>query len=40
MFDQRNHGKIKNAKIQAWQTELGMFSCEVKHTLVHEKRKC
>ena len=25
MFDQRNRGKIKNSKIQAWQAELGMF---------------
>ena len=31
MFDQRNRGKIKNSKIQAWRAELGMFSYEVKH---------
>jgi len=31
MFDQRNHGKIKNSKIQAWRAELGMFAYEVKH---------
>jgi len=31
IFDQRNRGKIKNAKIQAWRAELGMFSNEVKH---------
>jgi len=30
MFDRRNRGKIKNAKIQAWRAELGMFSYEVK----------
>ena len=29
MFDQRNRGKIKNAKIQAWRAELGMFSYDV-----------
>ena len=31
MFDQRNRGKIKNSKIQAWRAELGMFGYEVKH---------
>ena len=31
MFDQRNRGKIRNSKIQAWRAELGMFSYEVKH---------
>ena len=31
MFDQANRGKIKNAKIQAWRTELGMFSYKVIH---------
>jgi len=31
MFDQRNRGKIKNSKIQAWRAEMGMFSYEVKH---------
>ena len=31
MFDQRNRGKIKNSKIQAWRAELGMFAYEVKH---------
>ena len=31
MFDQRNRGKIKNSKIQAWRAELGMFVYEVKH---------
>ena len=31
MFDQRNRGKIKNSKIQAWRAELGMFSYEVMH---------
>ena len=31
MFDQRNRGKIKNSKIQAWRAELGMFPYEVKH---------
>ena len=31
MFDQRNRGKIKNPKIQAWRAELGMFAYEVKH---------
>ena len=29
MFDQRNRGKIKNSKIQAWRAELGMFAYEV-----------
>ena len=32
MFDQRNRGKIKNSKIQAWRAELGMFAYEVKHS--------
>jgi len=31
MFDQCISGKIKNAKIQAWRAEVGMFSYEVKH---------
>jgi len=31
MFDQRNRGKIKSAKTEAWRAELGMFSYEVKH---------
>ena len=31
MFDQRNRGKIKNSKIQAWRAELGMFAYKVKH---------
>ena len=31
MFDQANRGKIKNVKIQAWRTELGMFSYKVIH---------
>ena len=31
MFDQRNRGKSKNSKIQAWRAELGMFAYEVKH---------
>ena len=29
MFDQRNRGKIKNSKIQAWRAELGMFAYEL-----------
>ena len=36
MFDQRNRGKIKNSKIQAWRAELGMFAYEVKHRSVKE----
>jgi len=31
MFGQRNRDKIKNARIQTWRAELGMFSYEVKH---------
>ena len=31
MFDEANCGKIKNAEIQAWHTELSMFSYEVIH---------
>ena len=31
MFDQQNRGKIKNAKIQAWRIELGMFHYNIIH---------
>ena len=31
MFDQTSRGKIKNAKIQAWRAELGMFSYRIIH---------
>jgi len=36
MFDQQNLGKIKNAKIQAWRIELGMFQYDVIHRPGHE----
>ena len=31
MFDQTQRGKIKNAKIQTWRAELGMYSYHVKY---------
>jgi len=31
MFDQKNHGKIKNTKIMVWRLELGQLNYSIRH---------